>query len=146
MVALEDKERFKSKMFGKDESFGFTKKDVKEAIKMIGETPLLEFKEQANPEDTELDEVQQKELDDFNNSQKEKIEEALEKVKAGQDFTEIVNEYSQGTEKEEGGILEHVRKENSPYSELFGKAEEIGLNNVSEVVESVEGYNIIKPF
>ncbi len=118
--------------------------DVQEAIKMIGETPLLEFKEMASADNIELTADQQQELDDFNNAQKAKAEEAMKKLEEGEEDSKVVEEYSEGPEKEMGGILEHVR-DDGPYGDLFTMAEGMDLNTVSNIIENYEGYNIIKP-
>jgi len=54
--------------------------DVNQAINMIGETPILEFKEENTTPPRELTEDEQKELDEFNNEVETRTKEALNKV------------------------------------------------------------------
>jgi protein-export membrane protein SecD len=118
-------------------------KDVNEAIKMIGETPLLEFKEASKPRDltNEEKEAAQK----FNEEQKAKGEEILNKLKEGADFTELVKEYSEDEiSKDKQGDLGFVGSVSS-YYQLYKKAEEIGPDAVAtDLVKDSQGYNIIK--
>lgn len=80
-------------------------KDVNEAIKMIGETPLLEFKEQAK-ELRALTEEEKASMEAFNASAEEKAEEVLGKLISGGDFVALAKEYSDDqSTKENGGDL-----------------------------------------
>ncbi len=79
--------------------------DVNEAIKMIGETPLLEFKEQSAEART-LTESEQKTLDAANAEAEAKAEEVLGKLNSNGDFAAIATQYSQNdATKSNGGDL-----------------------------------------
>lgn len=120
-------------------------KDVKEAIQMIGETPFLEFKEPAQPRD--LTEEEKQEIKKFNDEQKKKGEEALKKLKNNEeDFGKLVQEYSEDkTAKEQNGYLGFIDSAFSPFFQFYNKAKEVGENRlVDELVQTEEGYNIIK--
>jgi protein-export membrane protein SecD len=67
--------------------------DVNQAITMIGETPLLEFKEQST-ETRELTEQEKQQMDEINNEANNKAEEVLGKLLSGGDFTTLANEYN----------------------------------------------------
>lgn len=67
--------------------------DVSDAIALIGETPILEFKEQNPNPLTEPDETQQSIIDAGNATTKQKLEEALTKAKAGETFDSLATEY-----------------------------------------------------
>lgn len=119
--------------------------DINEAIKMIGETPILEFKEENNIPPRELTEEETKELAEFNLAAQARAEEALQKVKDGTDFGEVVNEYTEDqVSKNNGGYLNFVKK-NSPYFELHAWATGVEEGTISqELIQTREGYNIIK--
>lgn len=121
-------------------------KDVNEAIKMIGETPLLEFKEPAKPRD--LTDEEKNEIENFNNTKKEKGEEVLGKLRSNEgDFDKFVQEYSEDeSTKEQNGYLGFVDSSISSYFGLYNKAIEVGENKLvtDELVQTKEGYNIVK--
>ncbi|MFZ2190473.1 MAG: protein translocase subunit SecD [Candidatus Magasanikiibacteriota bacterium] len=119
--------------------------DVKEAIKMIGGTPILEFKEQNTEPARQLTAEEKKDLDTFNLEAKKKAEEALKKVKQGTDFAGVVAEYSEDTlSKNNGGYMNFVGK-NSPYPELYDWVASGYTGDISpQLVKSAEGYNIVK--
>ncbi len=120
-------------------------KDVSQAIKMIGETPLLEFKEQNTETRQELTPEQQKEMDDYNTTVKKKAEEALKKAKKrGADFAEIAKEYSEDeATKSVGGDLGFITKF-GPYSDLYEQAAKLKVGQVSNLIETDADINIIK--
>jgi len=120
-------------------------KDVSQAIKMIGETPLLEFKEQGG-EQRQLTEEEKKQLEDYNKEAKSKANQILkEALKKGVDFASLAKEKSEDTAtKDKGGDLGFIR-EDGQYAELYNKAKIAGKNTVYwQLVETREGYNIIK--
>lgn len=112
--------------------------DVKEAITRIGETPLLEFKEQAlditeNPEET-------------NKKQLENAENTLKRILAGEDIAQLAQELSQDPgSKDSGGIVDFYKQDqlDPAYADIiFNKLQNGGVYN--KVVESQFGYHIIK--
>jgi len=118
--------------------------DSAKAIKMIGETPLLEFKEQGSNA-TELTDAQKKEMDEYNTKSKKKAEDLLVKVKAGDNFDSLIKNNSEDTTtKENSGKMDGL-KENGIYGDLVKKALETKDGLVLEaVIENEEGYNLIK--
>ena len=104
-------------------------KDIKEAIKMIGETPLLEFKEEYTGSE-ELTAEQQKEMDQANATAKTDAQKKLsEALKAPADF--------------KGEDIGYVTKESN--EKFFTPASEIKAGEVYwKVIETDEGFNIIK--
>lgn len=112
--------------------------DVKEAITRIGETPLLEFKEQAlditeNPDET-------------NKKQLENAENTLKRILAGEDIAQLAQELSQDPgSKDIGGIVDFYKQDqlDPAYADvIFNKLQNGGVYN--KVVESQFGYHIIK--
>ena len=94
-----------------DPTFWF---DVNEAIEMIGETPLLEFKEQAT-ETRELTEEEKDTLEKINKEADAKAEELLGKLLSGGDFEALAKEYNQDEKTlETGGDLGWVDAQKNP--------------------------------
>jgi len=119
-------------------------KDVKEAIKMIGETPLLEFKEQNTDPKRELTAAEKKDMEAYNKTAKAKAEKALKASKKGQDFISLVQEYGENADqKESNGDLGWIR-EKSQYKIFYDKAKEIGKGDVlPEIVELPGSYHVM---
>lgn len=119
-------------------------KDVKEAIKMIGETPLLEFKEENNEPQRELTSQEKAEMNKFNKEVKDKANKALKLALAGGDFGQLAKEYSENEiDKETGGDLGWIKKDGE-YSYLFDKAELAKVGSVFPKLIENEGLNILK--
>lgn len=124
-------------------------KDVNQAITMIGETPLLEFKESNaafNNQQIQLTAEQQKEMDSFNETARKKAEEINARALAGEDFTKLANEFSEDPgSKDKGGDLGWATKgsfvsefENAIFDIL--KAGQI----TASPIKTQFGYHIIK--
>lgn len=89
--------------------------DVSEAIKLIGDTPLLEFKE-TNPDaptqgQRGLTPQEQKELDDFNAAARAKAKGVLDRITKGEDFAKLAQEFSDdAASKAQGGDIGWVSR------------------------------------
>src|SRR3989338_1635935 len=78
--------------------------DVNQAITMIGETPLLEFKEQNPSPQIELTDEQKQQLTDFNNRAKTLAEDLLvQALKPDADFGQLAKDNSQDPGSLEAG-------------------------------------------
>jgi len=118
-------------------------KDVGEAIKMIGETPLLEFKEKS-VEQRELTEEERKKLDEYNKKALEKGEEVLGKLISGGDFAALAKEYSEDEQsKANGGDLGWIIEEQNPEVVNIAKGLESG-ETTRDLVQIGRGYEIVK--
>ncbi len=122
--------------------------DIDDAIKQIGETPLLEFKEQ-NPSFTSeisLNAEQQQSLENYNNEAKNKAKEIIIKLNQGGDFITLAKEFSEDPgSKENGGNLGYVKR--NVFVPEFEEAIFNQLKNneiTSEPIESQFGYHIIQ--
>jgi protein-export membrane protein SecD len=113
-------------------------KDVDEAIKMIGETPILEFKEQSSSR--VLSEEEQTKANEINKAAEAKAEEVLGKVVSRGDFVKLAGEYDESGVFDEKGVWVDIEK--SP--ELADAAGKLKNNGISDIVETADGYNIIK--
>ncbi len=123
-------------------------KDVNQAINMIGETPLLEFKEQ-NEEVKELTPEQEKEMNEFNKEAGKKANKALARINAGEDFLNLAKEISEDTPANRSGASEKGNlgwiNNTSGYPEILSEVDKIEIGNTSGLIEDDNGYNIIKP-
>ncbi|MFA5188978.1 MAG: protein translocase subunit SecD [Patescibacteria group bacterium] len=120
-------------------------KDVSQAIKMIGETPLLEFKEQVTGTPT-LTAEQKTQLDKFNKDAKTKAETILDQAQsAPANFSQIAQDKSEDlATKANGGDLGYL-KDGGAHSEFLKPIKEIGTGDIYPAVfENGEGYNILK--
>ncbi|MDD4271715.1 MAG: peptidylprolyl isomerase [Patescibacteria group bacterium] len=118
-------------------------KDVKQAIKMIGETPLLEFKEQ-NTEIRQVTAQETTQLNDFNKTAEKQATEVLGKVLSGGDFKALATAYSQDEKtKAAGGDLGYITEKDNP--EIYNLAKNIPVGKTSADLGKVtNGYEIIK--
>ncbi len=119
--------------------------DINQAIKMIGETPILEFKEENTEPTRELTPEEKKQLEDFNAKAKSAASEALKEIKAGKDFGEVAKQYSEDEiGKNNGGYLNYISK-NSSYFEIYDKIAGLKQNEVSgEPFLLSNGYGVLK--
>ena len=118
--------------------------DVKQAIAMIGETPVLDFKEQNSEVARTLTDKERKEMNDFNALANKKANEALIKAKNGVKFEDIVASYSEDDKsKNNGGNLGFVTETSYPEIYKWASAEKTGVIS-AKVVSTTEGLNILK--
>jgi len=123
-------------------------KDVKQAIQMIGETPLLEFKEQNN-EIRQITAEETKQLDDYNQAAEKLATEILGKVISGGDFKALAEAYSQDENtKASGGDLGWITEKDSP--EIYNLAKNIAVGlpaqagkTSADLGRTSKGYEII---
>lgn len=121
--------------------------DVNKAIQMIGETPLLEFKEPNPNPNVSLTEEQQTQLDQYNLDAKNRADKALADVKkSGSDFATIAKEVSedQGS-KDNGGDLGFMIR-----GQLIEEFEKVCFDDLQpgqisqQLVQTSYGYHVIK--
>ena len=121
--------------------------DVNEAIRQIGETPLLEFKEQ-NPQASapELTAEQQTEMDTYNANALKQAKDIIAKLNNGESFADLAVQYSEDLgSKDNGGDLGFANK--GAYVTEFEKAiwEDLEVGQITpEPIKTQFGYHIIK--
>ena len=124
-------------------------KSVDDAIKEIGETPRLEFKEQdMSVENVSADNL--KLMEEYNNGLKAKAQELLDKVKAGEDFAQLAKTNNtpksissdQTVGVENDGDLGWVSSDNN--KEIFELVKNLNPGQNSEIKERNGGYSILK--
>lgn len=119
--------------------------DVDQAIKMIGETPLLEFKTE-NPESTKLTAEQQKQLDELNAQVEKKASDLLTQIKGGADMAQLAKQNSDDVSATEtGGLITGVKR-----GETLPEVEDVIFNKLQvgelyqQPLKTSVGYFIIK--
>lgn len=87
-------------------------KDVNEAIRQIGETPVLEFLEENDQPSRQLTDTEERELAVFNKAAKKKADDVLRKALAtGADFAALAKEFSDDAgSTPQGGELGWLRR------------------------------------
>jgi len=122
--------------------------DISEAISLIGETPILEFKEENNEPPRELTEEEKADMEEKNTAALAKAEEVLAAAKAADaDFAAIVADNSDDLASRVNGGSLGFQRENGPYAELVGKVVESGVEAgslVPEVVETLSAYHVVR--
>lgn len=104
--------------------------DVNEAISMIGETPILEFKEENTTPPRELTKDEEKELNDYNDGARKKANEAILKLQTGSDFAEVVKDYSEHeATRNNAGYMDFINEAMNP--ELADWAKNHKKDNIS---------------
>ncbi|MFA6410710.1 MAG: protein translocase subunit SecD [Candidatus Buchananbacteria bacterium] len=121
--------------------------DVNQAINMIGETPLLEFKEPNPNPQVQLTDAQKKELEDTNLKAKTTANEVLAKaLKPKADFAALAKQYSEDPgSKDNGGDLGFAGR--GTYVPEFETAcfDKLKVGEITkELVKTGYGYHIIK--
>lgn len=117
--------------------------DISQAIQMIGETPLLEFREQAP---VEMTDEETKAMEAYNSDAKVRAEEVLLlALDENNDFAQLANEKSEGSTSDDGGYLgEFGRGAMVPeFDEVVFEKAEVG-KVYPELVQTEYGYHIIK--
>ena len=118
-------------------------KDVNEAIEMIDETPILDFREQAPPK--ELSPEEKAQIEQFNSQAKARAEDILARLRQGADFSDLARQYSEDPgSKSQGGDLGWFGKGQMIPEFEEAVFEELGPGETSDLVETLFGYHIIK--
>ncbi len=120
---------------------------VSDAIALIGETPVLEFKRPGEQLDGEPTAEQSAELEEVNETERLAADAVLARALSGESFDALVSELSseQGIQ-ESNGVLENISG-NSSRSEFFIVINEKGLypgQIYNKTLETPEGINVFK--
>src|SRR3989339_848324 len=120
-------------------------KDVNEAIKMIGETPMLEFKVENTEPQRELTAAEKQEMNKFNSAAKSKANTALAAAWHTEDFANVVKQYTENeVGKETGGDLGWI-KSGGAYDFLIEKAKTTSSNTVyPKLIDQDGNYYVMK--
>jgi len=125
-------------------------KDVSQAIKMIGDTPLLEFKEQL-PQGTQakqeaLTPEQKKELDTFNADAKKRATEALKKaLEPKANFTTLAKDVSEDLQTRDKGGDAGWLNQGSSQGYLLAATEKLKDGEVkNDILQYADGFSVVK--
>lgn len=117
-------------------------KDVNQAIKMIGETPILEFKEPGEAA-AQLTEDQKKQIQESAKKAEKTGQQILGKLSAGGNFSELAKEYSDDQDtKSNGGDLGYITEASNASAYSYIKNLEPG--KISSLLKTDIGYEIYK--
>ena len=116
--------------------------DINEAIALIGETPILEFKipNYIDTQELVLTTEQEEEVRLAQTTERERALSVLDKALAGEDFSILASTYSIDKQTaQSGGYIGFVAGESGMYGELISKIED---NNYSEgIVDGLYEYD-----
>ena len=119
--------------------------DVNAAIAMIGETPILEFREANITQLRDLTSDEQKQIDTYNEDAKKRAQDVLTRITAGESFEDVAKNVSEDEQsKNNGGYVGFVSQKNiNP--EIYVWAEKAKEGSLSKtLVETDNGYDILK--
>jgi len=117
-------------------------RDVNQAIKLIGETPILEFKEQNNEPARSLTDEEKAKMDADNKAALDKANEDLSKVKANPaSIEELAKDHSSDdASKVLGGDLGFI-KDKPQYKDIYDATKDLGAGSVyQKVIDTADAY------
>jgi preprotein translocase subunit SecD len=119
--------------------------DIELAKKTIGETPLLEFKEENTQPQRSLTWQEKQDIAKYNSAAKTKAQTVLSKALKGEDFVSLVKAYSDDTAtKDLEGNLGYLNKANGQV-EIVAAVEKLNVGQVApKVIEKNENLHIVK--
>lgn len=120
-------------------------KDVNRAIALIGETPILEFREQNQEPPRDLTAEEQKQLDTFNAEAKKRADAALKEIQTQKNWPAAVQKYSDDTQtKTNGGYLGYLSSDTvEPAVYSWAAAAKDG-DTVTAPISTDNAYYIVK--
>lgn len=119
-------------------------KDVKLALKAIGETPVLEFREESSAPPRPLIIEEKENLKKINEQQLNRTKELLALIQKGESFENIAKANSENATKESAGKVGFVKEEGT-YKEIVRAIKNDKVNEThGQVIENLEGFHIVK--
>jgi protein-export membrane protein SecD len=119
--------------------------DIKAAIAMIGETPILEFHEENNVLPRELTAEEQTSIDEYNAEAEQRAKEVLFRISGGEVFEDVAKDVSEDIQSSvNGGYIGFVGS-NVLYPEIYDWAATVSDGDiVKKPVETEVGFEILK--
>lgn len=123
--------------------------DIQGAMKLIGETPLLEFKEESKEKPRDLTAEEKKTLETFNTQRKTFVASLLERARKGEDPAQLAKLYTEDPiqTKENGGDIGFQQNEGvvKPMIDAVLRSNLLKSGDlVSSVVEDDYGYSVVQ--
>ncbi len=119
--------------------------DVKAAIAMIGETPILEFREENNIPPRNLTAEEQVQIDTYNVDAEQRANDILERIKDGEVFEDVAKDVSEDVQSKVNGGYIGFLSEEVLYPEMYEWAASANDGDVSDrLIETDAGYEILK--
>lgn len=101
--------------------------NVNQAIKSIGDTPVLEFKEENNTPSRDLTSEEMKQMADFNGAQEKKAIAAIKELRSGVSFATVTQKYSEDEmTKNKGGEAGFISSSTDPELYNWAKGQKNG--------------------
>lgn len=119
--------------------------DVGQAIDRIGDTPILEFKEENTEPPRVLTAEEKRGIVTYNADAKKKAEKALSRIKRGEDFASVAKEVSEDdVSKNNGGDVGFLSKDNSDIA-LYDALTSLKNDQLkTTVIDATSSYYIVK--
>lgn len=121
--------------------------DVNQAIRMIGETPILEFKEENNEPPRELTDEELKQISEYNKDAQARAQVVLDRVLAGESFEALVTEFSEDEpSKVNGGYIGFIPNiDHEEISPIYRWAKNVQEGDISnELIDNAAAYNVLR--
>ncbi len=118
--------------------------DVNEAIALIGETPILEFKEQDPKASPDLTPEQKVKMDEYNADALKRSESLLARLKNGEEWNKLATESEDQDTRNVNGDLGFIGSAD-PFAGIYNWAKQNKDGTVSDkLIQNAEGYNLVK--
>lgn len=115
-------------------------RDVSDAIRQIGETPILEFKKPSFSVTSD----DERTPEEINAEKKALAEDLLDRVrKQGASFEELVAEFSEGPQKSQNGVSAWVDESDERAEALPGRGKKVGAVS-ADVLEKENSFSVVK--
>lgn len=119
-------------------------RDINLAINLIGETPILEFKEENTDPPRQLTDDERKNIDETNASAKTRAEDALKRLAADANALEAIARESSdhAASKANGGDLGFI-KDSAEFADLFAEVKGDAAGTVHPTIIETPAYEIV---
>ncbi len=119
--------------------------NVESAVKLIGQTPILEFKEENKESPREMTPEEEKAMNAYNVDAKKRAEAILQRVKKGESFEEVAKTVSEDeASKNNGGYLSYINALRV-YPQMFTWAASSTEGAISNtLIQTPQGYHLLK--